>query len=190
MTSWVTGIIGGSLGIAVVLAGGVVVHRGKKLCAAAPKPSWSFDSWASNLSVFGAVLGASLAGVFLPSNAAPLHADTFAALAAYFGFLTVIGPFVFRCARPWTSRADGTTGSKVGLLAACSVALAAVIGQLATLGLLFWETFSGGAPGVLIAVVAGLCCGLAAYYYVASVMELTRPDKQLFLDHQPGWTLL
>jgi len=199
MSTWVTGIVGGSLGIAVIFAFGAALYADARLRAAAPGPGWSITSWASNLTGIGAVLGSIVAGVALTAKAKPLDQDTFLALSAFFAFLVVAGPFVFQCARnPKTDPRDqGPCGWNFTLLVACSVTLAAVVGELTTLAILYWEIFDGGAPGYIAVVVVALAGLLAAYYYAVTVPKLASTKwGKLYVralksgESPPGWNLL
>ncbi len=199
MSTWVTGIMGGSLGLAVLFAFGAAVYADTRLRLAAPGPSWSFSSWASNLTAIGAVFGSIVAGVSLTAHSKPLDRDSFLALGAYFAFLVVAGPFVFQCARnPRRDPQDqGPCGWNLTLLAACSVTFAAVVGELATLGLLYWELFGGGAPGYIAVVVVALAGLLVAYYYAVTGPKLASTkwgklnNRALKAgDSPPGWNLL
>ena len=199
MSTWVTGIVGGSLGLAVLFAFGAALYAGARLRGAAPGPSWSFSSWASNLTAIGAVFGGVVGGVALTAKSKPLDQDTFLALSALFAFLVAAGPFVFQCARnPKSDSKDPALwGWNFTLLAACSVTFAAVVGELTTLALLYWEIFGGGAPGYIAVVVVALAGLLAAYYYAVTVPKLaSKKWGKLHIralkagDSPPGWTLL
>ena len=185
MTWWVVGIIGGSLGVAAILGGTMARAEWKKLCTDVPRPTWSVQSWASSLSAIGAVLATVLAGSSLPLGATPLSTSSFIALASFFVFLTVSGPFVFQCLRPKAPGVDPTLSApNYALLLACSLTLAAVIGQLATLALLYWEIVHGLPLGVVAIAVAAVLAVLAANYFWRTVQwQLTSGAGQ-------PWSLL
>ena len=178
MSTWVICMIVLPLALAAALGtwfgvtAGVSLRKPKPV----PGPTWSFSSWASNLSLLGGVLATVLAGTSL-STSHPLDKSTFVALGAFFVFLVLAGPFIFQCARPHGA-GDPTKacGSNLTLLVACSLTLAAVVGQFVTLALLYWEILGGGAWGVLACVVAAGFGILVVYYYVVTVPRLLKVE--------------
>jgi hypothetical protein len=177
MSTWVICIIVLPLALAAALGtwfgvtAGVSLRKPKPV----PGPTWSFSSWASNLSLLGGVLATVLAGASL-STSHPLDKSTFVALAAFFVFLIFAGPFIFQCARYHAADPTKSAGSNLTLLVACSLTLAAVVGQFATLALLYWEILGGGAWGVLACVVAAGFGILVVYYYVVTVPRLLKVE--------------
>ena len=174
MTGWVIGIIAGSLGVGLAFAIGVcLVVGGSALRKRVSDATWSPTSWATNFTAIGAVLGTVLASASLPAGSKPLDGKTLVALATFFLLLAAAGPFVFQCARtrldPEIDSGQSLWGWNVTVLLACSLTLAAVIGQFATVALLYWEIVTGGFPGYIAVLVAAVFGCLSAWYYVATV---------------------
>jgi hypothetical protein len=184
---WVITLIFGSLGIGLFVGTAVafVVVRKKgfsRLFDEAPGPKWSFDSWATNMTAGGAALGTVLASTTLSKTAQPLSGDAFVAINLFFGLLVLAGPLLFQCIRnPRKSATDqdaGQWGWNVTLLLACEVTLAAVVGQIAALGLLYWEVLGGGSWGKTVVVVACLIGVAVTYYFTVTVWYLASADWQ------------
>jgi hypothetical protein len=141
----------------------------KDLFSPAPGPKWSFsDSWASTLTTAGAVLGTVLASITLPDSPRPVDKDTIIELNLFFGALVVAAPFIFQTIRkPNTEVAledPGLWGFNFVLLISCALTFAAVVGELATLGLLAWES-ADGADWRYVAVWSLASAALLAFYY-------------------------
>ncbi len=64
---------------------------------------------------------------------------------------------------------NGLYGWNITLLAACSLTYAAVLGELATLALLFWELLGGGGYGVVVVIATAAAGVLVAWYFIATV---------------------
>jgi hypothetical protein len=129
------------------LAGLLLVGlRAAWICVESKSVSWltcakgqaNYDfgkSWASTLTVVGALLGTMLtAGVLTNAD----RKAEFASLNAVFLMLSLVAPLAYSAAaaRPAADRAEGTM---LALLIASGITLWAVFGQLATMGLLIDE---------------------------------------------------
>ncbi len=138
--------------------------------------NWDFSkSWASNLTVAGAVLSTTLSVAALPELTHHLNKAGYAVLNVLFLLLVALAPFVFNLIRkPIISQTapDGPTlefqGFVVAFLIACSVTICAVVGQMTTLIILFDElAFATFAPFVVVrffqVFIAMLMLGLALY---------------------------
>jgi hypothetical protein len=82
---------------------------------------WKFsDSWASNLTAVGAILGTIAGTSLLPDRRTYVSKDWLTTLNIFFGALTVVAPFVFAATRvvkrpyPPETRNPGTWGSSSG----------------------------------------------------------------------------
>lgn len=146
----------------------------------APGPKWSFESWGTTLTAVGAVLGTVLGSATLPDVPRQIDKDALIALNLLFGVLVVVGPFVFQAARkPGASPADqeaGLWGNNFTLVVACAITGAAVLGEIATLGVGAWEVVGGGAAGAAAVVVAVAVFCLAAYYFATTAWSLAKTD--------------
>jgi hypothetical protein len=170
-----------------LVVGGWVMSKDWRLAlgSVSKNVKWDFSkSWASNLTVFGGVLTAVFAAKILPDQAAvgttaitPVFATAagYTSLSLLFSILIVFAPFVFVAIRSIPSGANGY-GRGAGLLAACWLTLWAVVGELTTVGLIFYEAFHGQTVslGVAIAVwiVLGAGVTLLPFYALASIKAL------------------
>jgi hypothetical protein len=80
--------------------------------------------------------------------------ETLVRLNLFFALLLVAAPLIFHAIRKPTraaAREEGLWGFNLTLLLACTVTLGAVLGELATLALLFWEVL-GGKTGAEVAI--------------------------------------
>lgn len=144
----------------------------KRLFAAAPGPKWSLDSWATTLTAAGAVLGTVLGALTFPDVPEQVSKDTLVSLNVFFGLLLVAGPFLLKALRrPNASPLDqesGLWGTNITLLLATCVIFAAVVGEIAVLGLLFWEILGSGSEWLAVASVA-VAELLAVFYFVTTI---------------------
>lgn len=150
-----------------------------RLFAHAPGPKWSLDSWATTLTAAGAVFGTVLGSATLPDVPKQVDKDTLVTLNLFFGLLLVAGPFLFQALRrPTASPLDqesGASGTNLTLVLASCVIFAAVAGEIATLGLVFWEILDGGWRDLALwsTVVAEV---LAAFYFLLTIPRVAASD--------------
>lgn len=155
----------------------------------APGPKWDFgNSWATNLTAVGATLGTVLGAATLPAVPSQIDKETLVRLNLGFGLLVVVAPFIFHALR-WPKRAtamddNGLYGRNFGLLAACSLTFAAVLGELATLALLFWELLGGGGYGEAVVAATFAAALLVAWYFIATVPFTATTDWSTLGDSQ------
>jgi hypothetical protein len=172
-------------------------------------------SFASNLTIFAAVLSTALAAKVLPSQspvAAPpsdvvMSAGSYTALSVLFGFLVVAAPFVYAALRAGPDPQKGKRGHGWAFLVACWFTVWGAIGELATLGLIFYEARHAQPalpPGAVIPVwaVLGVAVVLVGYYSVRTIDVIIKrsstPDtkkaggEMVFADmeQRPKWTAL
>jgi hypothetical protein len=169
---------------ALLMSAVIVLRMGKKrreiLGNRAPGTKLDFDkSWAANLTVIGAVFGTVLGAVAYPDVPTEISKDSLIRLNLLFAALLVVGPFLFHAIRgkpPRPKYAKDLTGYVWGLVLACAVVFGAVVGELASLGLLNWELVKGGRAGWIgVLVILGLV--IAAFVYcVTTVWELATRD--------------
>jgi hypothetical protein len=141
-------------------------------------PDWDFSaSFASTIAGVGAVLGTILGAQVLPANPHYLSTIAYTGLNLFFAVLVVVAPFVFAATRDKISQdAQGLhyEGFVWSFMIASAITVWAVIGELATLGVLFWElhhagTLSGWAVWPIWVLIAGTI-SLTAYYSVRTVI--------------------
>ncbi len=118
---------------------------------------WDFSkSFASNLTVFSAVLGTILSAGVLPKDLSSDRTTTYAALNLLFGIGVIAGPFLYTaCQRQVLVNRRGSAkepqyqGYVWSFLIASGVTVWATAGEFATMGILFGDIRSGGSlPGI------------------------------------------
>jgi hypothetical protein len=194
---WARDIVFGSLTIGAIgflLTALWITRSGRKptggtLSTRAPGPKWAFDSsWATNLTTVGAAFGTVLGAATLSNVPSQIDKETLVRLNLGFGLLVVAAPFLFHAIRkPSRSSAmddNGLYGWNITLLLASCLTFAAVLGELATLALLFWELLGGGGYS-WIAVGATSAAGLLAMlYYLATVPFVASTDWPSLVKEQ------
>lgn len=128
-------------------------------------PAWTAkDSWVTNIGAVGAILGT----VVTASNAAlktvviqPAAAADVTILFIVFGGASAVAPVVYGAtAKAESAGTDTATGSVWGFLLAGAASLFAVLGEMATVGLLAWSI--ADSAEARWAIVIGLGLGAAA----------------------------
>jgi hypothetical protein len=147
--------------------------------------NWDFSkSWASNITVVGALLGTILAAGVLPDETAVSKA-TYAGLNLFFGVLILISPLVYTATQkavPVHRRTAVTEaqyqGSVRWFVVASGLTLGAVLGELATIFLLFREIRTANSMPeaaiwflCVLMVIAGLLLVLYGFRTVQAVLE-------------------
>jgi hypothetical protein len=166
--------------------------------------NWDFSaSFGSSLTVFGSLLGTILSASLLPSTTL-VSASTYAGLNLVFGVIVVVGPLIYTATQTAVQVHRGSPiaepqyqGTVWGFLVATALTLWAVLGELATIGLILNEIRRGGsmpAPvlGVMVALLAigGIFLFVLAARRVAAILAdqqahgKTRPQKQQALRAQ------
>lgn len=208
--SSITSIVVASLaaGIALVVGGWLSCGGVRAaLKTAIGDPSWDFSkSWASNVTVVGAILGTVLSAKILPTTTAVVVSPNgYTALSLLFGSLVVVAPLVFtvlRSAKP-SSTGPVYTGRGWGFLLASALTLWGVLGELATVGLVLYEaqhakTLALGAVIPILATI-GFAMLLVAVYGLRTVQITLKPQSATFglesVGGEPtmaskGWALL
>jgi hypothetical protein len=134
-------------------------------------PAWTAkDSWVTNIAAVGAVLGTVLSNTTLNAKF-QAAAPGLTLLYVVFGGVAALAPLVYGATAKLQSQGiTDTTGSVWGFLLAGVASLFAVLGELATLGLLVMS--GSDSPGTRAAVVVSLCAG-ALVVVAYSVRALT-----------------
>jgi hypothetical protein len=166
--------------VVLFVLGLLVGLRKRRIFAPAAGPKWSLDSWASTLTTAGGILGTVLGAATLPEIPREIDKDTLVRLNLLFGILVLVGPFLFQAIRnPFVKPTDqdaAYTGWNLTLLLACAITGAAVVGELATLGLLGWELAGPGDWGTAAVVAVVVLAVAAAYYFLVTVIQLVTTD--------------
>jgi hypothetical protein len=178
--------------------------KDSKLSSPMGSPEWDFSkSWASNITVIGALLGTIISAGVLPAQTA-LPKATYAGLNLFFGALILVAPFVYTATqkevspdRPRRPQEPRYEGRVYWFVAASGLTLGAVLGELATIFLLFREIQTGGsmpqaAIWFLAAVISGTCV-LACLYGFRSIRatlknQSEQRQRQQSTDKQLGGT--
>ena len=140
-------------------------------------PQWDFsESWASNLTVVGAILGTVLsANVLPPKKTVVMAPDGYTALSLLFGILVVLAPFLYTAFRKGRPRPTGPEyrGRNGAFLVASALTVWATCGQIATVGLVLYEAQHAKvlAPGAVIPMLAalGVALVLTCIYSLQSI---------------------
>lgn len=181
---WLEIIVLSAVGVSVVLMlviiGVMPAETRALLGKPAVGPTWTLESWGGILTTIGALFGTLLGAITLPEVPRQVDKESLVSLNLAFPVLLAIAAFVFYAIRPPSldaSKQDaGLTGFNVVLLFSCCLTGGAVLGQLASLGLLGWELLGGSvwpwvATGVLV-----LVAGLALYYCAVTGYSLATTD--------------
>jgi hypothetical protein len=161
-TAWL--LVGGALVAAFLVVRRCWVripHRWAVLLRLMGPVGWDFStSWASNITVVGAVLGTVLSASVLPHETHYISKDGYTILNLLFGIIVVAAPFVFsatRIAKVTPGAVPKFKGLVLGFLAACLFTLWGVLGELATVGLIFREIqLAGSFPSSVVYLLYGL----------------------------------
>lgn len=137
-------------------------------------------SWASTITVVGALLGAILAANnVVPPQTRYLGHSTYAALSLVFGVLVVLAPFVYRATSvpvPVTDKYGLTDtqyqGFVAGFLAATLLTVWGVVGEVVTILLLFGEVQESRGVFTLLLVLVSASVVLIVVYVARSVPEV------------------
>ena len=99
---WLTIFISGGLALIFALAM-IIIRRGVLSKTVQTGSSWSFkDSWLTNVSLLGAVLGTVLASTgFLPGVVPGISTAGFTGLSVLFGGFVIAAPLVYSAASKW-----------------------------------------------------------------------------------------
>ena len=186
MRLWIPPAAGALGGAIIAILAGVIAYRRVN-----PRPGWSWlgtgvnagpawtvsDSWVTNIAGVGAILGAvanALGG--LGSVISDKDATGVIVLFIVFGGAAGIAPIVYAATAIQESQElVQMVGSIWGFLLAGVVSLLAVLGELATIGLLIFEVGNSGAvKGIVVAFisVAGL---IVALYSVRALVLFATP---------------
>lgn len=152
-------LVFGSLAVATVLVIGRAVwarrvqHMRFALGYRMGPVNWSFtDSWASTLTILGAVLGTILGADLLPAETTNLPSDSYPGLNLFFGVLVALAPLVFNATRRPEKVAnpvgdDGIQYQGVvwAFLLGTTFTLSGAFGEIATVYLLLAELEEPGA---------------------------------------------
>ena len=188
---WLPILISG--GLALFFALGMVVTRRHVL----PKTvqtgsSWSFkDSWLTNVSLLGAILGTVLATTgFLPATVPGISTAGFTGLSVLFGGFVIAAPLVYSAASKWkwqeaTNSSPSTLvspGRVWGVIAAAGLTLWGVFGELAALIVLTEFANSSGPAKAFVIAALSAAATLTAWYagtFVIGVSKENWVDKNL-----------
>lgn len=179
---WAPPVFGAGLAALVVILAGFFAWR----MSAWPKfrwwlvgavqagPAWTAkDSWVTNIGAVGAILGTVVTG----SNAAlktvviqPAAAADVTILFIVFGGAAAVAPVVYGAtAKAESQGTDTATGSVWGLLLAGAASLFAVLGELATMGLLTWSVADSAVTRWVIVIGLGLGAAAVGVYSLRSL---------------------
>jgi hypothetical protein len=149
-------------------------------------PSWSFsDSWLTNVSAVGAILGTVLAATGFLSTALPgVPTGRFVGLSLVFGGFTVMAPVIYSAAGTWKwSKQDGSPDTLVpvgriwGVILAAGATVAGVIGELGTLLVLTVTAAGSDGPKELIYGLLAAAAVIVLGYAVSFVLGVAQEES-------------
>jgi hypothetical protein len=149
--------------------------------------NWSYsESWATSLTLVGALLGTVLGAGVLPEKLDLFSKAGYSAFNVLFGMLVLVAPLVYAAAQRRMPDADDGTPQYQGTTWAfgwASVAtLWGVFGELATVGLLFREIEKDGGLATVLVWSSWAVLGAIALVVVAYCMKRMR----LILESPPA----
>jgi hypothetical protein len=172
--AWVPIVTGILIGLLLCLFSARRLEKGEPQTALLDRigsPAWDFSkSWASNVTVVGALFSTALAIVAVPDLTHHINKGGYALLNVLFTLLVVMAPFVFNVLRKPIITAvaspDGSNlqyqGFVVSFLVASGVTMWAVIGELVTLIIMIDEFVAAGlTPSLITRCLQGLIAILA-----------------------------
>jgi hypothetical protein len=146
--------------------------------------NWSFsDSWATSLTLVGALLGTILGAGVLPDELDLFSKAGYSAFNVLFGMLVLVAPLVYAAAQNRIKNKDDGTpqyqGKTWAFAIASVVTLWGVLGELITVGLLLREIGkAGGLSTVLVVLAWGILVaiiGTAVVYTWRRMGSILRP---------------
>jgi len=188
MNYWLTILISGALALIFVIVM-IAIRRSVLSETVQTGPGWSFnDSWLTNITALGAILGTVLASAgFLPDVLPGVSTGGFTGLSLLFGGLVVTAPIVYAAASKWQFAAQSPTdtspatlvspGRVWGVVVAAGFTLWGVFGELATMVDLTVSTNSGGLAKAFVIAALGTAAGIATWYAVAFAIGVSEESK-------------
>jgi hypothetical protein len=163
--------------------------------------NWNFStSWASNLTIFGAILTTVAASKILPASTVVASADGYVSLGLLFATLVTVAPFVYNALRTGTPRTDSAgpdyKGRGWALLVACWLTIWATTGQIGTAGLVVYEmqhahriALGAMIPLFVILAVSLLLVAVYAVQTIRLVIASTSDDAAFAAPGSTGTTI-
>jgi len=140
-------------------------------------PKWSFDSWVTNVTAAGALLGTVLGAGFFPASPVLLTSGQFAGLNVLSGALILVGPLLYQA----FGRQDGSRNGWVFLVAAL-VAFTAAFTELLTLLVALADSAGSIGSGMVAGALLILCLALFVLVFVygwhAMAIAFTRARRK------------
>lgn len=167
--------------IALVAYGWVTDDSGAHHSDRLGPANWDFSaSFASTLTVFGSLLGTILSANVLPSTTL-VPASTYTGLNLMFGVIVIVGPLIYTATQTTVEVHRGSPlaepqyqGTVWGFLVATALTLWAVIGELATIGLVLNEIRRAGSlPAVALWVMVVLLAISAVFLLVLAKQRIS-----------------
>jgi hypothetical protein len=196
---WAPPVFGAGLAALIVIFAGLFAwgksnwpgFRSWLIGAVHAGPAWTAkDSWVTNIGAVGAVLGT----VVTASNAAlktviiqPAAAADVTILFIVFGGAAAVAPVVYGAtAKAESQGTDDATGSAWGLLLAGAASLFAVLGEMATLGLLTWSIADSAVARWTIVIGLGLGAAAVGVYSLRSLTYFATLPAPRAMNQDPA----
>jgi hypothetical protein len=145
-------VLGVGLAVAFLLVGARAIKGGLRFAPRIGSPKWSFDSWVTNVTAAGALLGTVLGAGFFPTSPVLLTSAQFAGLNVLAGALILAGPLLYQT----FGRQDGSGNGWVFLVAAL-VAFTAAFTELLTLLVALADSAGSIGSGIVAGSLLVLC---------------------------------
>jgi hypothetical protein len=162
------------IGLAAAIALGMygwIVSGQSNIAPTANPPTWTPQSWSTNLAIGGALVTSLLGITALPAQTHFATKTTYTTLSAFFAALVVLAPAVYGLLK--ADRAPSKATALRIFAFAAAITVWATIGQLGTAALLFLELSDARLVSVLAAdaaaAVAAIVAMLVAIYGVRAI---------------------
>jgi hypothetical protein len=154
-------VLGVGLAVAFVLVVLRAIKSGFRFAAKIGSPKWSFDSWVTNVTAAGALLGTVLGAGFFPASPVLLTTGQFAGLHVLSGALILVGPLLYQA----FGRHNGSWNGWLFLVAAL-VAFSAAFTELLTLLVALADSAGSIGSGMVAGALLILCLALFVLVFV------------------------
>jgi hypothetical protein len=141
--------------------------------------NWDYSqSWATSLTLVGALLGTVLGAGVLPDNLNLFSKAGYSGFNVLFGMLVLVAPLVYVAAqrriRDAADKSQQYQGTTWAFALASVATLWGVFGELATVGLLFREIEKAGGLGTLLTSVSWVVLGVIVLVVITYTMRRMR----------------
>jgi hypothetical protein len=149
----------------------------------APGPKLTLESWATNFSAVGLVVGTVISQITYPALPKQISDSSLVSLFSLFLVLIAIAPFFYLALRKrdagLVGEDEGFVGTNLTLLVACTVTFWAVLGEFGATTLLGWELIHGKVPHLILVLAALLLVLSAIRYFLVTTRKMAEKEWAL-----------